>query len=284
MLTTQLDPEPLSGLPPGTHIVLLSDCPLDGIQGRRFGLELRDTLLILTPLGNRFAFLFRKAVEGTVAENTLRYGCGGLNIDACRVQSDGGHFRSTVTGRSGGMVIASDTREGAALGMYQPGKGFEPTNSPLGRWPSNLVLVHHAECREVGTRKVRGTTPMGPNPGKRRGVGFQHAGIGAASDHADPDGLETLVNWECHESCPVRALDEQSGQLTSGRVEPHHMKNSSKQPSAGGFEGGFKDFPLTGFGDAGGASRFFPQFKDDAELHGWLRTLIGDAPAQDTDA
>jgi hypothetical protein len=29
--------------------------------------------------------LARKPLDGTVAANTLKHGCGGLNIDACRV-------------------------------------------------------------------------------------------------------------------------------------------------------------------------------------------------------
>jgi site-specific DNA-methyltransferase (adenine-specific) len=54
-------------------------------------------------------------------------------------------------------------------------------------------------------------------------------------------------------------LDEQTGILTSGKVKSEYMKNTSTQNSQGGYEGkhGFKDCPLTGFGDSGGASRFF---------------------------
>lgn len=55
----------------------------------------------------------------------------------------------------------------------------------------------------------------------------------------------------------ARALDEQSGTLTSGNVEPHHMRNASKQRNGGGYHGNFGDVPLMGYGDSGGASRFF---------------------------
>ena len=32
--------------------------------------------------------LLRKPVEGTVAENTLKHGCGALNVDATRVEGE----------------------------------------------------------------------------------------------------------------------------------------------------------------------------------------------------
>lgn len=46
-------------------------------------------------------------------------------------------------------------------------------------------------------------------------------------------------------------------------------------PRAGGYRGNFgADDPLTGYGDEGGVSRFYPQFKDEGELDAWLRKLI----------
>jgi hypothetical protein len=72
---------------PGTHVIVIGQAK-DAIRTRKQGLQLRDTVLILLP-GPRevFAFLFRKPLEGTVAENILRYGTGGLWIDGCRVTS-----------------------------------------------------------------------------------------------------------------------------------------------------------------------------------------------------
>jgi len=60
---------------------------------------------------------------------------------------------------------------------------------------------------------------------------------------------------DCHRDCPVRILDEQSGELTSGR-----MRAGTQRTTGGGYSGGFPgcatehDTP----GDTGGASRFFP--------------------------
>ena len=84
--------------------------------------------------------LARKPLDGTVANNVLSHGVGGLNIDACRVphgdevdmqaqqrqQSEGG---DSVTGAfgAGGLV-------GSPIPMYKPG----------GRFPANVLLDEHA--------------------------------------------------------------------------------------------------------------------------------------------
>lgn len=269
MLTRRLDPEAISGLPPGSHVVFLSESPLDGIQGRRFGLELRDTLLILTPMGNRFAFLFRKAVEGTVAENVLRHGCGGLNIDACRV-------RGVVLDKERRTSPRGDTRHVYwKLGVGPTGERHNNT----GRWPSNLVLVHHIECKETGTRKVRsGNSNLGVVHGSGDDVTFL-ATKKSSAHYASPDGLETIQAWKCAESCPVRELDEQGGMLKSGV-----FRAGAQRAQGGGYRGGFTGAVLTRDfgGDARGASRFFPQFKDEGELRIWLQVLIGGPPAPES--
>ena len=77
--------------------------------------------------------LARKPLVGTVAQNVLAHGVGGLNIDACRVGSSGGTA----------AVNFGETR-GA---MYGGGKG-KPTNEVSdigkGRFPANVLLDEHA--------------------------------------------------------------------------------------------------------------------------------------------
>jgi DNA modification methylase len=77
----------------------------------------------------------RKPVEGTIAENVLTYGVGGLNIDATRIEADMSEFFSKSGKPRSGMGHAD------GLGM---GKGFGGDNanppSQLGRWPANLVI------------------------------------------------------------------------------------------------------------------------------------------------
>lgn len=65
-------------------------------------------------------------------------------------------------------------------------------------------------------------------------------------------------------------MDMQSGELKSGNVAPHHMKKGRK----GLYEDGLSSIPLTGFGDEGGASRFFKQINSHAELVSYLEKLL----------
>jgi hypothetical protein len=69
-----------------------------------------------------------------------------------------------------------------------------------------------------------------------------------SSGRAVGSTTETVANWICVEGCPVAALDEQTGTLTSGKPAGTRHGTSKRAAAA-----------LTGFGDTGGASRFFRQ-------------------------
>jgi hypothetical protein len=61
-------------------------------------------------------------------------------------------------------------------------------------------------------------------------------------------------NGVCEPGCAVAELDAQSGTLTSGKPSGNRNSASNMQAAA-------TITPLTGFGDTGGASRFFATFK-----------------------
>ena len=74
--------------------------------------------------------LARKPLDGTVANNVLAHGVGGLNIDACRVQTD------DDTARPNGVTAIWQEDGTAKAGI---GGG-----SPAGRFPANVLLDEHA--------------------------------------------------------------------------------------------------------------------------------------------
>jgi len=72
--------------------------------------------------------LARKPLDGTVAENVIKWGVGGINIDATRIGND--------TVGWGGKAAGGQTWTGDNNGL---GKNSAPR--PVeGRWPANLVL------------------------------------------------------------------------------------------------------------------------------------------------
>lgn len=213
--------------------------------------------------------MFRKPLaEKSIVDQVLTTGTGAINIDATRIRSDGSHFRSTVTGRTGGMTVGADDRSPAAAGMFAPEKGFEPTNHQGGRWPANVLLVHGAGCKVVGTKKVKapvinrfddGMKPFG------EGAGHEYT----STQTGDENGEEEIPIYECMDGCPCKVLDSQSGTLKSGVLDhTKHVRHSAK-----GWSGPFADdnggpAARKSFGgDSGGASRFFMQFEPDAPFY-----------------
>jgi site-specific DNA-methyltransferase (adenine-specific) len=70
----------------------------------------------------------RKPLTGTVAENVQQWGTGALNIDGCRIGTDGGTAGAT-SGPSDGIY-----------GNGLNGKHPAPPVAGLGRWPANVIL------------------------------------------------------------------------------------------------------------------------------------------------
>lgn len=70
----------------------------------------------------------RKPFKSTVAANVLEHGTGGINVDGCRVAADDG--ASTARARTVVGNTSTPFEEGVAMGG---------NDSPLGRWPANLI-------------------------------------------------------------------------------------------------------------------------------------------------
>lgn len=101
--------------------------------------------------------LARKPLIGTVAENVLAHGTGGLNIDGCRV--------GTSDGLNGGRY--SDNKQGDDGNTYGSGINLRSSaayTQPEGRWPANIITDGSAEVLE--------TFPDAP--GQQRYVGPEH--------------------------------------------------------------------------------------------------------------
>lgn len=73
----------------------------------------------------------RKKPEGTVAANVLEHGCGGLNVDGCRVGTDGGTARDGKADKPNPQGWEN-----------MKGHGIATLNA--GRWPANLILDQDA--------------------------------------------------------------------------------------------------------------------------------------------
>ena len=199
--------------------------------------------------------------KATVAKNVLAHGTGALNIDATRISTNGevlGTPQSDPTKRSG--VVGTDLGiTGSTVDAFQAAQAasIERTNT-LGRWPANVLLPHHEDCVEVGTRhhteRIGGgasasktdTTTVDFVEGYERGDGWVGQEVSA----------EVPV-FDCHDDCPVRLLDEQTG-IIKGKVGmTQHASNDGSGAVFGGFNPDDESKRQDGVVDSGGASRFF---------------------------
>jgi site-specific DNA-methyltransferase (adenine-specific) len=207
--------------------------------------------------------LVRKPLAGTVAVNILKHGVGGINIDESRVSYQGETDQASATPQ--GKPTA---KSGALAGGTQnenERKEFIADNTK-GRWPSNVIFSHSSACQQIGTKKV-------PNPGgsssgstafgQRSGWNAHENRTTEVKRNRDDDGLETVEAWECVENCPVRLLNEQSGQLTSGVLD---QATVTAENVIYGKHHGYND-PKQYEGNSGGASRFYKNFSQEPPFY-----------------
>lgn len=100
----------------------------------------------------------RKPLSGTVADNVLKHGTGGINIDGCRVPH-GDDVDLSMVLRQGAQsaIYVGGAKPGDVLSMYKPG----------GRWPANLIHDGSDEVVEVFPN-VKGSKGSGLTETKAR--------------------------------------------------------------------------------------------------------------------
>jgi DNA modification methylase len=191
-------------------------------------------------------WLLRKPC-GTIADNVLAIGTGGLNIDACRIEGAPGLTGVRDPSASDGSGLVYRGSNGAKQIAYD---AKVVSGEISGRWPANLALSHTPECKMVGTRKVDCSLPPSDTGSSTTANAYGDFASRSLVSHGE-NGKEDVESFDCPEDCPVRMLDEQSGDrpgMQGGGVHTAGYK--------GGFFGGI-DSDRTARGDLGGASRFF---------------------------
>ena len=201
--------------------------------------------------------ILRKPLEGSVADNTLKHGCGAINIDANRIPTDDQIGRKGLPHHKGPY---SNKVVWSSSSTHQ----IDQTNRTDGRWPANFVLIHKEGCELKGTKKVKsnGHWTQKANIGKFYEGGWSHQEVDEGNKMSDEDGEEEVANWACEEGCPVKEIDQQSGILKSGgRSSKYYADNNSDRSvyTWKGKNGVARELKPS----VGGASRFFKQFKKD---------------------
>jgi len=234
--------------------------------------------------------------EDTIIKNLLKWGTGALNIDACRIPLASNGEDSRLGGKGDWSI------DGMAKNVYGGGfAGVRNASSPLGRYPSNVILNHTDKCKLVGSTVINN----GKNESPHRvasseeywgqgGGGFKQ---GRSTRSVGDNGYETVGIWECDPNCPASDFPiTKSSTSDDSKVESVSATRYFKQLSVDTYwecdsECPTKQFPYTksgkdvnpttkevqgffgntmgyynkeaNYGDSGLASRFFKQLSGD---------------------
>ena len=99
----------------------------------------------------------RKPLIGTVAENVLTHGTGGLNIDGSRIGTNPGYkYRADANGTT------FHGEQGERKKQTAKAKGSEVIESSKGRWPANVILdPYTAELLDEQSGTTKSSQPSG---------------------------------------------------------------------------------------------------------------------------
>jgi site-specific DNA-methyltransferase (adenine-specific) len=150
----------------------------------------------------------RKPLIGTVSENVLEHGTGGLNIDGCRVTAEeGGRPLREVAALRDDVRYSGNALAGRVDGSLASSKAVGSTD--MGRWPANLI---HDGSDEVvatfpqdgrstkasgtgGAFNATGAFPIASNPVKHSDVGGSAARFFYCAKASKRDRDEGLEAW-----------------------------------------------------------------------------------------
>jgi hypothetical protein len=193
--------------------------------------------------------------EGSVAKNVLRWGTGSLNVGASRV---GSKTRTYKGFGASPLKLINHGPGDTGIGMMD-GSGRDQDFTATGRWPANLILQHKDGCRQVGIRQV-GTGEYTKGEGSRpSGFGNVGADKGDHRPCGPTYGTEDTPVWKCALGCPVADLDAQSGVQVSGVAVQRHGGGQNIFGGVRTSKGPGTVREDEGYGDTGGASRYFKQ-------------------------
>jgi site-specific DNA-methyltransferase (adenine-specific) len=197
----------------------------------------------------------RKPLEGTVAANVQRWGCGALAIDASRVPG--------LADKPGGKIRSVRHFDGHETGRADKDA---PEPNPLGRWPANVIFDRAAAAildAQSGTLQARGN--KAPSTSKKA-IGAAYGKYGPASsgpeyNQNDSGGASRFFY------CAKASRAERDAGLEDFAVVTRAEQTRRKEGSAGSKN------PAAGSGSTEGGRNVHPTVKPLA-LTAYLARLI----------
>jgi DNA modification methylase len=281
--------------------------------GNGWGTQLKPALELIC--------MARKPLEGTLAQNILKYGTGAINIDACRVKAVVGDKPKFPDGE-----YSTDT----TIGAIRPVKR-DPDRNPTSRFPPNIIHDgsdevlehfpdnagggHWAKTKVKGYGKFGGGESTYEGPGARDGKGS----AGRFFKVCQPDQVEVITTHskskkaargkgiyggfasvETHQTegqklgrFPANIIHDGSDDIVelfpteAGAFAPVRKGHSGKSKGIYGDYTSRGDDGATFYGERGSAARFFycakaSRRERDFGLEGEKKAIKGRDAGQDT--
>lgn len=185
-------------------------------------------------------WLFRKPIEGTVANNVLKHGTGAINIDGCRVETQDNRDRIGGGKKGNGRCFGNSSE-------------YDYLSHAAGRFPANLI--HDGSDEVLECFPERKVAPSGkPSAGKQQsnnGVvnyGGYHSGLsysdsGSAArffkscPNDDPEDHEASRLFYCGKATKrdrdegLEGFEEREKKTLNNYVKPSEGRTASKSGS-----------------------------------------------------
>jgi len=191
--------------------------------------------------------------ERNVALNVLKWGTGGINIDACRIGTDdklggGANTTGSTPKHEGYRRPWMDDKEHIKEYIERKKDAVKKAEEQ-GRFPANIILECTCDNIIKGKKKPQKQGCVRTSKDEVYDLGFKKKEgyvANAPDDYGDSGDIHTDPN------CPCYLLDEQSGKTLSKGGQSY-----SKTSKIYGEYSNDRIVKGCGFGDKGGASRFF---------------------------
>jgi len=191
----------------------------------------------------------RKPLIGTVAENVLTYGTGGLNIDGSRI----GNEKISTHNAPKGTFAGGEPDRGSDTSSYQ---------THTGRWPANLILDEYtAELLDEQSGQTKSTPNQGGQNKTKRTAMAGGEMYSASSSHSDSGGASRFFYV-----AKASKRDRNEGLEDLDFISAASMVE--REPDSAGMNS-----PRAGAGRTSGAKNFHPTVKP-TDLMRYLVKLV----------
>ena len=181
----------------------------------------------------------RKPFKGNVAENTLEWGVGGINIDGCRIGTEKVSAHHAGSSNSGTLGWNKGDKKDSSKEYYDN----------EGRFPANIIFECTCENPKV---KENTNTPYNYTDKNYSENGFL-PNVNAVAPYNYNDEGTGVIHTD--PNCPCYILDGQSGNKKSTKRGAHNNKKTEYTNTYTPPNALYSDDNT--YGDEGGASRFF---------------------------